>query len=579
MATVYAVASAKGGVGKTTTTAAVATLLADSGADVVAIDADLGMANLAAAVGVPPGGITLHDVLAGAADPLDAVHEGPAGLRVVPGAADLDAYAAADPSGLRDVAEAFDDADYVLVDAGAGLSHDSTLPLGLADETLLVSTAERSALGDTEKTRQLTERLGGAVAGAAITRLDPATAASDDPIEAVEGTLDAPVIGRIPEDDAVLRAVESGQSLPVFAPDAPATRAYRDLTRALTGAPIEGPGLAAADVAAEEGTAASEDDSSTDAADEELDAEGSVADADGSDDPDEPAEPADSTEIDEAEGDETAPDEEDIIVADSERAGLGEPGDEEDIIVADESPVDGVDEAEPVGPGESDEPDEFAEPTDDDAVGVEPETADAEPASSGSAADAEADATSDAVVAGGTEAGDVDAVDGETETVGEGHVDGDDLEAMIESDLDAEQFDEEPAEPTPGGESSGDGPTDGAADTDSAEDATAAGPAETESPAEEGPTEPSRGDAPEAGGEPSSPPEPESVPDAETAPEPESAPAPSEGSEPDPDDELAGSVPFRDDDTGTMNTVLSEEEDDEDDEDENGGFFSRLLGR
>jgi len=129
----------------------------------------------------------------------------------------------------------------VFVDAGAGLSHDSTLPLGLADETLLVSTAERSALGDTEKTRQLTERLGGSVAGVAITRLDPATAADDRPVDAVAETLDVPVLGRIPEDDAVLRAVEAAQPLPVFAPDAPATRAYRDLTRALTGAAIDGP--------------------------------------------------------------------------------------------------------------------------------------------------------------------------------------------------------------------------------------------------------------------------------------------------------------------------------------------------
>jgi len=129
------------------------------------------------------------------------------------------------------------------VDAGAGLSHDSTLPLGLADETLLVSTAERSALGDTEKTRQLTERLGGSVAGVAITRLDPATAADDRPVDAVAETLDVPVLGRIPEDDAVLRAVEAAQPLPVFAPDAPATRAYRDLTRALTGAAIDGLGL------------------------------------------------------------------------------------------------------------------------------------------------------------------------------------------------------------------------------------------------------------------------------------------------------------------------------------------------
>ena len=240
MVTVYAVASAKGGVGKTTTTAALATVLSESGADVVAVDADIGMANLAGVLGMEVGETTVHDVLAGRADPFDAIHDGPAGLRVVPGDTDLDAYAEADPSGIRDVIRAFDDVDYVLVDAGAGLSHDSSLPLVLADETLLVSTPERGALGDTEKTRQLTERLGGSVAGAAITRVDPAepeTALTDE-------LLDAEVLGRIPEDESVAAAERATEPLVTFAPTAPAATAYRELARALTGEPVPGPDAA-----------------------------------------------------------------------------------------------------------------------------------------------------------------------------------------------------------------------------------------------------------------------------------------------------------------------------------------------
>ena len=465
MTTVYAVASAKGGVGKTTTTAAIATILARSGADVVAIDADIGMANLAGALGVTPGETTLHDVLAGRAEPLDAVHEGPEGLRVVPGADDLDAYASADPAGLAGAVAAFEDADYVFVDAGAGLSHDSSLPLAIADETLLVSTAERSALGDTEKTRQLAERLGGTVAGAAITRVDPDEVGADG-LGDLGDVLEATVLGRIPEDDAVMRAATANRSLTSFAPDAPATRAYRDLTRALTDATVDGAGLDA------DGEEAGEDGETVDADEDGDETDGDDADTDDGTDGD------DIDTVDAAE--------EDIIVADAEAGGLGDPGDEEEIIVADEAPV-----------------------------------------SEETAAD---------------EADDVD-----TETVGEEHVDGDDLEAMIEENIDeAEAFEGTDETDSDNGDES---------DASDKSDATSAGDASDESEAE--------GDA-------------------------------TDGPE-DPDDELAGSVPFRDDDTGARGAVVAEDADDDAadetekeaadgdgeaaDEERSGGFFSRLLGR
>jgi len=193
--------------------------LADSGADVVAIDADLGMANLAESVGVTPGGITLHDVLAGAADPPTRF------TQVRPASASSPARRTSRrtrrptlraPGGRRRVRRR----RLRVCGRRRGALARLHAPARLADETLLVSTAERSALGDTEKTRQLTERLGGSVAGVAITRLDPATAADDRPVDAVAETFDVPVPGRIPEDDAVLRAVEAAQPLPVFAPDA-----------------------------------------------------------------------------------------------------------------------------------------------------------------------------------------------------------------------------------------------------------------------------------------------------------------------------------------------------------------------
>ena len=247
MARVYAIASAKGGVGKTTTTANLGSTLADTGADVVVIDGDIGMANLGAALGVSPDGPTLHDVLAGEVEPQRAVYEGPAGLTVIPGDTSLDSFAAADPQRLDRVVDAFDDADFILIDVGAGVSHETSIPLSVSDAVVLVSTPERDALVDTEKTRQLTERLGGVVAGAVITRTDEAT-----PIEeVVSGTLTANVLTTIPDDEAVRESVAVGEPLISYAPHSEAAAGYRELARQLTGRTPNPPEPSPTELAAE----------------------------------------------------------------------------------------------------------------------------------------------------------------------------------------------------------------------------------------------------------------------------------------------------------------------------------------
>ena len=231
MAQVFAVASAKGGVGKTTTTANVGAILAETGADVVVIDGDISMANLGAALGIESPPTTLHDVLRGDATPAEATYEGPGGVYVVPGDTALSSYASADPEELPSVLRTHSQADYVLIDVGAGVSHETGLPLSLADEVLLVSTPERDALQDTEKTRQLTEELGGTVAGAVITRAEASTPVS----ELATGTLAAPVLTSIPEDEAVRDSVAVGEPLSTYAPHSPAAEAYRELVAELTG--------------------------------------------------------------------------------------------------------------------------------------------------------------------------------------------------------------------------------------------------------------------------------------------------------------------------------------------------------
>ncbi len=112
MVEAFAVASGKGGTGKTTSTVALGMALADR-YDVTVVDADTGMANLLFHAGLSDAETTLHDVLAADA-PVEAATYDRFGMTVVPCGTSLDGFRDADPGRLRDVVAALaEDTDII----------------------------------------------------------------------------------------------------------------------------------------------------------------------------------------------------------------------------------------------------------------------------------------------------------------------------------------------------------------------------------------------------------------------------------------------------------------------------------
>lgn len=224
---VLGVASGKGGVGKTTTTVNLGASLAADGYDIAIVDVDLGMANLAGLVGIQPEA-TLHDVLAGKA-PLRSACYDAYGMTVVPGSTDLERFADADARRLEQVVDELKrNHQIVILDAGAGLSHDIAAAIAAADGVLLVTTAELSSLTDAGKTGQLVEKLDKPVVGAVFTRTGGGAFDDVEGIATALGMTDA-VTASIPRDEAVKFGIRKGTPVVDLEPDSPASKAYRRL--------------------------------------------------------------------------------------------------------------------------------------------------------------------------------------------------------------------------------------------------------------------------------------------------------------------------------------------------------------
>lgn len=150
-ATITAVTSGKGGVGKTFVAVNLAAALARAGQRVLVLDADLGLANLDVVLNLAAR-ITLHDVFTGRATLDEALQSAPGGFTVLLAGSGLVEYSRMTPE-VRDrlldvIAQVRPRFDQVLLDTGAGISDVVLFTVSLADEVLVVATPEPTSVTD-----------------------------------------------------------------------------------------------------------------------------------------------------------------------------------------------------------------------------------------------------------------------------------------------------------------------------------------------------------------------------------------------------------------------------------------------
>ena len=248
MARIIVVTSGKGGVGKTTSSAAIATGLAQKGKKTVVIDFDIGLRNLDLIMGcerrvvydfvnVIQGDATLNQALI-----KDKRTEN---LYILPASQtrDKDALTREGVAKVLDDLKAMD-FEFIVCDSPAGIETGALMALYFADEAIITTNPEVSSVRDSDrilgilasKSRRAENGEGPIKEHLLLTRYNPGRVSRGDMLsmEDVLEILRIKLVGVIPEDQSVLRASNQGEPV-ILDINADAGKAYADTVERLLG--------------------------------------------------------------------------------------------------------------------------------------------------------------------------------------------------------------------------------------------------------------------------------------------------------------------------------------------------------
>lgn len=241
MGELIAVLSGKGGTGKTSVCAGLATALAELGARVLCIDCDVGLRNLDISLGLSrESSLSFLEVCSGDYS-LEQALEHPLcpGLRFLTAPVGCDASEVDKKSFAQLLRLARKDFHYVLLDAPAGVDAGFRLAARYADRVLLVTGADPASVRDARRAGELLELMGKPEVRLVVNRV------SEKLVKALRTNVDdvmdrsgLPLIGVVPEDPQVTLAAAFDKPLLKYKKRCGAAMALRRIAKRVQGLPV-----------------------------------------------------------------------------------------------------------------------------------------------------------------------------------------------------------------------------------------------------------------------------------------------------------------------------------------------------
>jgi septum site-determining protein MinD len=235
-----AIASGKGGVGRTSLTFNLGVAMSLFGEKIVMLDLDLVMANLDVITGLLNPDVTLHDVLVRDKSIEDCVYEIENDIRVIPTGIHFETLKHINPNYIswnKIIKEGANYGDVFLMDIPAGINNNIFEGLPEDTEIIIITNSTMTSVADALKMRILFNELNINILGFVLNMwYDDNFLLSPNEIEAI---LEIPIISIIPYDREMERSLAMGRSLVELNPSSPTSNAIMQLAADLLGETYE----------------------------------------------------------------------------------------------------------------------------------------------------------------------------------------------------------------------------------------------------------------------------------------------------------------------------------------------------